>query len=68
MAEINCERYRVELRSAPGFWERYDGYVDVWASDDDEAVQRALNRLKRETFPDRPRSAWILVSVTKKTV
>jgi hypothetical protein len=59
-------KYRVEMHSAPGMWATYDGYVDVIAEDDEDAIERALNRLKRASFPDRPKSGWVIDSVTRK--
>ena len=50
--------YRVWLRSAPGFYEQYSGKVDVFADDVEEAKQRALQELKRTSFPDRNATMW----------
>ena len=46
------------LRSVPGFYAQYDGYVDVWAEDEEEAVEKALRKIQRESFPDRGRGMW----------
>ena len=57
-------RYRVHLRSAPGLWERYDGYVDVSAQSEDDAFGCAVRKLAQTSFPDRgSRSSWKLDSV-----
>lgn len=50
--------WRVWLRSKAGFYEQYDGYVDVYAQDADDAVQRALQKLRAGSFPDRPSNQW----------
>lgn len=50
--------YRVHLHSVPGMWEFYDGHVDVNADDPEDAVERALDKLRRGAFPDRPRDGW----------
>lgn len=52
--------YRVNLRSKSGFWEQYSGHVDVLAESYDDAVERAIDRLRRGAFFDRPRDAWIV--------
>jgi hypothetical protein len=51
-------RYRVWLRSVPGFYEQYDGYVDVVAEDTEDAKRVALRKLKQTSFPDRNASMW----------
>ena len=58
MEERNWLSYRVWLRSVPGFYAQYDGKVDVYARDPEEAVEIALRQLKRGSFPDRDRSMW----------
>ena len=52
------KNYRVWLRSVPGFYAQYDGKVDVFASDRDEVIDKAFDKLKRTSFPDRNRSMW----------
>lgn len=52
------KHWRVWLRSVPGFMAQYDGYVDVYADDDEAAVDFAFLKLKRGAFPDRDRSCW----------
>lgn len=58
--------YRVYIRSRPGMWELYNGYVDVQASDDSAAIDAALTKLARGAFSDRSRSAWIVEKVERK--
>jgi len=56
-------RFRVTLRSAPGMWELYDGFVDVYAQDGEDAFREAVRKLARTSFPDRPSmSSWIFES------
>lgn len=51
--------YRVYLHSTPSpGMEYYDGYVDVVADDEEQAVDRAMDKLSRTSFPDRNRSCW----------
>lgn len=50
--------YKVWIRSKPGPVEQYDGYVEVHANDGDDAIDRAFQKLKRESFPDRNRGMW----------
>ena len=54
----DMRQFRVWLRSVPGFYEQYDGKVDVWAEDEDQAKDRAFLELKRGAFPDRARNMW----------
>lgn len=58
MKEQECKSYRVWLRSVPGMFEQYDGKVDVYAVDEKDAIERALDKLKRDAFPDRSRGMW----------
>jgi hypothetical protein len=51
-------KYRVWIRSTPGFYEQYDGKVDVFAEDEEQARERALQELWHGAFPDRGRSMW----------
>jgi hypothetical protein len=55
--------FRVWIKSVPGFYAQYDGYVDVYADDQDEAVDLAFIKLKHGSFPDRDRSMWRVVKV-----
>ena len=66
MEEQNLRQYRCHLRSAPGVWTQYDGYVDVWASDESEVFERAVRQLARTSFPDRPSlSSWALERIER---
>lgn len=56
-------KYRVYLHSKPGMWTFYEGHVDVFADDPEEAEERALDELKRTSFRDRSRGAWIIDDV-----
>lgn len=61
--------YRVYLKSAPGMWAQYDGHVDVNGSgdaDDQELFQKAVGKLARTSFPDRPSlSSWRLEKIER---
>ena len=52
-------KYRVYLHSKAGFWEHYDGYVDVEAPTPHDAAVVARQQLRRTTFPDRPLNSWV---------
>lgn len=54
------KKYKVYLHSKAGFWEHYNGYVPVTAKDSENAITEALNILKRKSFPDRGRDAWVV--------
>lgn len=58
-------KYRVRMHSVPGMWERYEGYVDVYAPTENDAPERAKRELRRTSFPDRPASAWAVDSVIR---
>jgi hypothetical protein len=49
----------------PGFYEQYDGKVDVWAEDDEQAKERAFAELKRGVFPERSRDMWKVERIEK---
>lgn len=55
--------YRVYLHSKPGHWTYYDGHVDVVADNEEDAEQRAKDKLRRTAFPDRWSSSWIVDKV-----
>lgn len=57
--------YDVWLRSVPGMYEQYAGKVAVFADNEDEAVDKALTRLRRTAFPDRNRSMWKVEKVER---
>lgn len=58
-------KYRVWIRSRPGMYEQYDGYVDVYASSEDTAGTAAKQKLKRTSFPDRSSDMWIIERTEK---
>lgn len=58
-------KYRVWMRSAPGFYEQYSGKVDVFAESEDQAIDRAFQELKRGAFPDRSRNMWRVEKVER---
>lgn len=65
MEEVQWKKYKVWMRSVPGFYAQYDGAVEVYAKDDDDAVDRAFEKLKRGAFPDRSRSMWKVEKVER---
>lgn len=56
-------RCRVYMHSKPGFWEHYEGHVDVETLNVADAPRLAARKLKRTTFPDRGLSAWVIKRV-----
>jgi len=53
--------YRVNLSSAPAPGSsHYSGYVDVVAVDEDDAISRAIAKLKRGAFSERDSGSWII--------
>ena len=56
-------KYRVWLRSKPGFYEQYDGHVDVDAESIDDAPRVALDKLRRGVFSDRNSAMWNIEKV-----
>lgn len=50
--------YKVWLRSIPGMYAQYNGYVEVNAENDIDAKERAFSKLKRTSFPDRNKNMW----------
>jgi acylphosphatase len=59
------KQFEVWLRSVPGFYTQYDGKVEVCADNEDEAVERAFDKLRRTSFPDRSRSMWRIEKVER---
>jgi hypothetical protein len=59
-------KYRVHMRSriSPE-WAFYDGHVDVFAEDETQAQDRAIDKLCRGSFRDRGRDAWIIEKVER---
>lgn len=58
-------KYIVRLTSKPGFYSQYTGNVEVYANNDEEAVDNAFSKLKRGSFPDRDRNMWRVLSVSR---
>lgn len=62
-------QYLCHMRSMPGMWEHYSGYVEVYAPDtatDHEVFEQAVQTLARTSFPDRPSlSSWKLDRVER---
>lgn len=56
-------KFRVWIRSTPGFYAQYDGYVDVVADDAESAGAAALRKLKATAFPDRSSAFWRIEKV-----
>jgi len=52
--EMVYRLYRCYMRSAPGMWATYDGYVEVRSPDKGEVFERAVRQLARTSFSDRP--------------
>lgn len=63
--ERDFHKYAVWMRSVPGFYVQYDGKVDVWARDEEEAIDNAHHQLRRGSFPDRDRSMWRVEKVER---
>lgn len=45
----------------------YDGYIDVSADDEDQAVTRALRQLKKGSFSDRSNADWNIYRIENRT-
>jgi hypothetical protein len=62
-------QYLCYISSAPGMWARYEGYVEVYAPEDEgesDIFTRAVQKLARTSFPDRPNlSGWRLERIEK---
>lgn len=58
--------YKVFIKSVPGMYSQYNGYVPVQAKDENSAIEKAFRKLKTTTFPDRTRSMWTVDSVQKE--
>lgn len=52
------KKYNVWMRSTPGPYEQYSGKVDVFADDEEQAIDRAHWKLKNGAFFDRNRNMW----------
>jgi hypothetical protein len=49
-------------------YEQYKGKVKVLAYDEDSAVETALRKLRRTTFPDRTADMWVVEKVERRFV
>jgi hypothetical protein len=65
MSNERLPKFRVWIRSVPGFYEQYDGKVDVFAEDEEQATERAMVELKRGAFFDRDASMWRVERIEK---
>jgi hypothetical protein len=61
----NYKKYKVWMRSVPGFYAQYDGAVKVEAKNDDEAIEVAFRKLKSGAFPERSRDMWRVEKVER---
>ena len=59
----DLRKYKVSLHSKPGMGEHYKGDVSVEAEHEVDAIDAALTKLKRTSFPDRPSSSWVVDAV-----
>ena len=57
-------QYKVWMRSTPGMFEQYNGYVKAYGNNDNEAIQNAFKEL-RKTFPHRTREMWQIEKVER---
>lgn len=55
--------YKVWMRSKPGPYEQYDGFIKVEAKDREEAIEKAFGRLADGAFYDRNRGMWKVYEV-----
>lgn len=62
-SDNDYKRFKVSIKSVPGFYAQYSGDVEVFAKDVDDAVDTALTKLKRGAFQDRTNDMWRVVSV-----
>ena len=61
------KKYRVQMRiKGSPFRPPYEGYVDVWAEDDDDAAVRARRELKRTSFSDVGYDSMQVKSVSRR--
>lgn len=59
------KKYKVWVKSVPGFFTQYSGKVTVSALNDDDAISRVLRKLRTGAFPDRTDSMWKIESVER---
>lgn len=55
-------KYRVQMRTNSGMYAQYEGHVDVFSpsSDSDELFSRAVQQLRRTSYPDYSASMWVM--------
>jgi len=58
-------KYYVYMRTVPGMFTQYDGRVEVYAENDDQAIERAFHKLKKGAFPDYSRGMWKVEKVER---
>lgn len=64
MEDVELKKFRVWMHSVPSPGSTYyDGYVDVWATDEEDAKPKAKKELRRTTFPERSDSSWVVDKV-----
>jgi len=60
-------KYRVHFRIRGGVTHAsYEGYVDVWAENEEGAAWKAKQRLRRTSFPDVGYEDMVIKSVEQK--
>jgi hypothetical protein len=47
-------------------WELYEGYVDVQANNEEQAIIQAKRRLATGTFRDRGFDAWVVDKIERR--
>jgi hypothetical protein len=61
MTEDRWPTFKVFLHSKPSpAWAFYEGSVTVVAEDAECAKERAVGKLKRGSFPERPLDGWVV--------
>ena len=59
-------QYTVTIKSRPGPYAQYGpADIGIWATNEEEAIEKAYNELARGAFPDRNRSMWQVLAVTE---
>lgn len=61
---MKLKSYRVWLKSVPGFYAQYDGKIDTFGEDDEDAIKNAFSKLKR-SFPERSKAMWKVVKIER---
>jgi hypothetical protein len=60
------KKYKVYMRSRPGMLkEQYHGFIDVLATNEDEAIEAAFRKLRIGAFPNRTRSMWVVEKIER---